>query len=78
MTDFPLEITPSGDISDAILTFTDQTQQVSGALQDATGRPAPDYTIVVFPADKRLWTSARRIRTTRPATLPALRSVIAA
>jgi hypothetical protein len=68
--DFPLEVGPGEEISDAVVTFTDVTQEVSGTLQDATGRPAPDYTIVVFPTDRRLWTSpvARRIRTARPGT----------
>ena len=68
--DFPLEIGPGEDISDAVVTFTDVTQDVSGTLQDPAGRPAPDYTIVVFPADRRLWSSplGRRIRTARPGT----------
>jgi protocatechuate 3,4-dioxygenase beta subunit len=68
--DFPLEIGPGEDISDAVVTFTDVTQEVAGTLQDPSGRPAPDYTIVVFPADRRLWSSplARRIRTVRPGT----------
>ncbi len=67
--DLPLEIGPNEAISDAVLTFTDATQDVSGMLQDASGRPAPDYTIVVFAADSRFWMpGARRIRTSRPAT----------
>lgn len=68
--DFPLDIGPGEDVSDAVVTFTDVTQEVSGTLQDATGRPAPDYTIVVFPADRRLWTApmTRRIRAVRPGT----------
>jgi hypothetical protein len=67
--DFPLEIVPGDDISGAILTFTDASQQVTGTLQDASGRPAPDYTIIVFAADKRFWVpQSRRIRTARPGT----------
>jgi len=66
--DFPLEILPNEDVTNAVLTFTDLSQIVSGSLQDATGRPAPDYTIVVFPADRTLWSATRRIRTTRPGT----------
>jgi hypothetical protein len=68
--DFPLEVGPGEEITDAVVTFTDVTQEVSGTLQDASGRPAPDYTIVVFPADRQLWSSpvARRIRTARPGT----------
>jgi hypothetical protein len=37
-------------------------------MSDAAGRPAPDFTIVIFPADKNYWLSTRRIRTTRPDT----------
>jgi hypothetical protein len=66
--DFPLEIGPNDKVTDAVLTFTSQTQEVSGSLQDAAGRPAPDFTIVVFSADKALWSASRRIRTTRPGT----------
>jgi len=68
MLDVPLDIAPNEDIANAVLTFTDLTQSVEGSLQDSTGRPAPDYTIVVFPADKTLWSSTRRIRTARPGT----------
>jgi 5-hydroxyisourate hydrolase-like protein (transthyretin family) len=67
--DFGLDIAPSDDISGGVLTFVDASQQVTGTLQDASGRPAPDYTIIVFAADKRFWLpQSRRIRTTRPGT----------
>jgi hypothetical protein len=66
--DFPVDIGPNDKALEAVVTFTNQTQDVSGTLQDATGRPAPDFTIVVFPADKGLWLATRRIRTVRPGT----------
>jgi hypothetical protein len=67
--DYMLDVGPNDDLSGGVLTFTDATQQVTGTLQDQTGRPAPDYTIIVFAADKRFWVpQARRIRTTRPGT----------
>jgi hypothetical protein len=67
--DFPLDVNPNDEINDAVITFTDATQEVSGSLQDAAGRPAPDFTIVVFSADARFWTTpSRRIRSTRPGT----------
>ena len=67
--DFPIEIKPNEEISDAVITFTDVTQEVSGMLQDPAGRAAPDFTIIVFASDNRYWTSpSRRIRTTRPGT----------
>jgi hypothetical protein len=66
--DFPLDVNPGEDISGALVTFIDATQEISGTLQDASGRPATDYTIIAFPADKALWGATRRIRTARPAT----------
>jgi hypothetical protein len=67
--DFPLEVQPNTDVGGAVLTFTDRTQQLSGMLQDASGRPTSDYTIIVFPSDKAYWLpQSRRIQSTRPGT----------
>ncbi len=67
--DFPLEVAPNTDIAGAILTFTDRTQQLSGTLQDSSGRPTSDFTIIIFPADKTFWLpQSRRIQSTRPGT----------
>jgi hypothetical protein len=67
--DFQLDVAPGEDIEDAVVTFTDVTQNVNGRLQDASGRAAPDYTIVVFAADSRYWTAqSRRVRSARPST----------
>lgn len=67
--DFPIDIGPNDELKDVVVTFTDASQEVNGSLQDATGRPAPDYTIVVFAADNRYWTTpSRRVRSTRPGT----------
>ena len=67
--DFPLDVAPNDEITDVVVTFSDAQQEVSGSLQDPSGRPAPDYTIIVFASDNRYWTSpTRRIRSTRPGT----------
>ena len=68
--DFELAlIEPGQDVSGAMLTFGDQTQEITGVIQDAMGNPAPDYTIIVYPADQNLWGPySRRIANTRPAT----------
>jgi protocatechuate 3,4-dioxygenase beta subunit len=66
--DYPLEIAPNEETTNAVITFSDQAQTVTGKLSDASGRPSPDFTIVVFPADKNLWMATRRIKTTRPGT----------
>jgi hypothetical protein len=63
--DFPLEVTPDGDVTALAVTLTRATQRVSGLLLDGQGKPAPGLTIVLFPADRALWASTRRIRTAR-------------
>jgi hypothetical protein len=67
--DFPIEIGPNQDVSNAVLTFTDEAQELSGTIQDTSGRPTADYTIIVFSSDNRFWLpQARRITSTRPGT----------
>ncbi|MEO7189450.1 MAG: carboxypeptidase-like regulatory domain-containing protein [Vicinamibacterales bacterium] len=66
--DVAFDVLASGAPSEAVLTFTDVTQEISGRLQDASGVAAPDYTVVVFPAERGLWESMRRIKSTRPGT----------
>ena len=62
--DFPLEVTGERDIADAVLTVTDKTQELTGVLTDASGKPAVDYIILAVAADTRFWTpGSRRIVT---------------
>lgn len=67
--DFPLEIGPNMNVSDAVLTFADRTTELSGMLQDAQGVATSDYSIIVFPTDAQYWVpQARRIQSVRPGT----------
>jgi hypothetical protein len=67
--DFPLEIAPNGNVQGADVIFVDRTQELTGRIQDAMGRPTADFTIIVFPSDSRYWLpQARRILSTRPGT----------
>jgi len=67
--DFPVDIRPNEGVTNAVLTFTDKTQELSGAIQDASGRPTSDFTIILFPSDSRYWTpQSRRIASARPGT----------
>jgi hypothetical protein len=67
--DFPVEVKPNQNISNALITFTDRQAELSGTLTDSRGQPAPDYTLIAFPTDQRFWTpQSRRIQSTRPAT----------
>ncbi len=64
--DFPVDIGPSQNVN-AMLTFSDRTQELSGTIQDPSGRPTSDFTIVLFPSDRRYWLpQARRIASSRP------------
>ena len=69
MLDFALVIEPNQDVAGAIVTFGDRSQEVSGTIQDAQGRPTADYTIIIYPSDNRYWLpQARRILSARPGT----------
>ena len=62
--DFPLDFTGEQDISDAVLTVTDKSTELSGLLSDSVGKPGSDYTIVLAASDERFWTpSSRRVVT---------------
>ena len=65
--DAPLVVAP-GEALELVLTYTDRPSEITGTFQDASGRPAPDYFIVIFPADRKYWTSIRRLFSTRPAS----------
>ena len=60
-------LTIHSDLSGVVVTFTDRVSQISGRLL-ASGVPAPDYHIIVFPADPALWTSrpSPRVQAVRP------------
>ncbi|HYN05979.1 MAG TPA: carboxypeptidase-like regulatory domain-containing protein [Vicinamibacterales bacterium] len=67
--DAPLDIAQSGDLSGAVLTFSDRRSELSGTLQTAAGGPAPEYFVVVFTSDRSYWTpQSRRLKTVRPGT----------
>jgi hypothetical protein len=69
VTDLPFEITSDAPPKEIVVTYGDRWQQLSGRLLQSSGALAPDYTIVVFPANRAYWISrSRRIVTTRPGT----------
>jgi hypothetical protein len=62
-----VDIGPGETIGNVVVTFTDRVTQLSGTLTDSANRPAPDYFIVVFPANPADWSAtSRRIVQTRP------------
>jgi len=63
--DFPLDLRES--VESAVITLTDRMSELAGAVQDASGEPAPEYYVIVFASDKNYWTpQSRRIRSVRP------------
>jgi hypothetical protein len=59
--DTPLEIAAGQDAS-LMLTMTDRVTEITGTLLDQLGRPSPEYSVVVFSADRAHWgTAPRRI-----------------
>jgi hypothetical protein len=70
LVDVPIEIRPSEDLTDLVVTFTDQSSEVSGAMLDNTGRPVSEYYVFLFSTDKAQWfQGSRRMRQpTRPAS----------
>ena len=67
VSDLPIDV--KSDVTEVVVTMTDRQQALSGTLQDSSGRPAPDFTVVLFAADRKYWVPmSRRILITRPAT----------
>ena len=65
-TDLPIEIA-AGDVPPLTIVFSDTTAELSGALTTGGGAPAPDYFVILLPADHRYWVAgSRRITSTRP------------
>jgi hypothetical protein len=67
ITDTPIEF-PQGQSAGGVqVVMTKKIASVSGAVTDARGNPALDATVVVFPANEKLWTfQSRFIRAARP------------
>jgi len=66
--DIPLEIGESSeDITDAVLTYSDKRSELTGTLTTASGQPASEFVVIVYPTDPAMWRpGARRIRSLRP------------
>jgi uncharacterized protein (DUF2141 family) len=64
-----MEVKPQENVASVAITLSDKSTQLSGTLQDPSGKPTSDYTIVVFAVDPRYWQpNSRRIQSTRPGT----------
>lgn len=67
--DTALDVTLGSDFSGMVMTLTDRRSELSGTLTTVTGLPAPEYFVIVMPADPALRTAgSRRVTSARPAT----------
>lgn len=67
--DFPVEVKAGNVPQNAVITFTDRQAQLTGRITNQHGQPAPEQTLIIYPADERFWgAQSRRIRSTRPST----------
>ena len=61
--DHHLQVDGTRNLTSVEMTLTSQWTELSGTLTRASGAPAPEYTVLIFPADRRLWLpQSRRIR----------------
>jgi hypothetical protein len=58
--DTVLDLATGDNFGDIIVTFTDRVSSLSGTLQDAAGRIAPGYYVVVFSTDRSFWRAGAR------------------
>jgi hypothetical protein len=65
----PFEVRPGGDVGGIVVEFTDRPARLSGQVTDAGGRPVQGLTLVLFPADPDVRSSAAGTRARRTAQL---------
>jgi hypothetical protein len=54
-------------LTDVVVTVTDRHSEISGTLQQASGRPASDVFVIAYSADRRTWgPNSRRTKAVRP------------
>jgi len=66
--DIAYDVRAGEAITDWVVTITDRPSELAGTITDGEGRPATDYFIVAFAADRTFWTRpSRRVVQTRTA-----------
>ena len=67
VTDSGIEFKPQTDLGNIEIELTSRTTTVSGLVNDDHGKPAMEYTVLVFAQDREKWAyGARYSRTARP------------
>jgi len=68
--DAPIDVRANAEVTGISIGFRDRVGAIEGLLSDAAGRPAPEYFVVAFSADRASWTttSRRLVAPVRPGT----------
>ena len=67
ITDTPMQFPPGQTVNGLQIVMTKKVTNLSGGVTDSRGNPVLDATVVVFPADEKLWTfQSRFIKAARP------------
>lgn len=67
VTDMPIDFPPGQTLPGAQIVLTKKVGNLSGLVTDTRGNPVLDATVVVFPANDKLWTyQSRFIKAARP------------
>ena len=67
VTDAPIPLRSGESLTNVAVVFTNQQNEITGALTTEQGTPLADYTVLAFPTDASLWRpQARQIMTARP------------
>ena len=71
ITDTPMEFPPGQTVNGMQIVLTKKISSLSGLITDSKSNPVLDATVIVFPADERLWTyQSRFIKAARPEAVP--------
>ena len=61
--DYPLDVQPGQPMPELVLTYSNQTAELSGRLLDAAGQPMKHMSILLFGTDRAIWSrDSRRVR----------------
>jgi hypothetical protein len=67
ITDAPFDFKPGSNVTDLVITLTDQLSEITGSVRDNRGGPVADYVLVAFAENTKLWgAQSRFVQTTRP------------
>lgn len=58
--DDPLDVLAGIPVEGLAVTMSGQQTEISGIVTDRAGRPTPEFSVMVFSADRALWSSPRR------------------